>query len=73
LALLVSDSEQVIRPGKIDEQVRDIAGHIEIGPAEMFGEALLSQGTEELSQRMSSRDWCSHLSLALDYSGQFLL
>jgi hypothetical protein len=63
LIVLVSNFIQVISMGEINEQVGNVAGHVQIGPPEMFGEAFFGQGAEELTERMSWRNLRSHIHL----------
>jgi hypothetical protein len=53
LVLLISNFIQVVRVGKINEQVGDVAGDVQVGPPEMFCETFLGESAEELTERMS--------------------
>jgi hypothetical protein len=62
--LLISDFIQLVRVGKVHEQVGDVAGDVEVGPPEMFRETFLGQGAEQLTERMPWRNLRSHIHLS---------
>ena len=64
LVLLISDFLQVVGVGKVDEQVGDVAGDVQVGPPEMFREAFLGQGAEQLAERMPWWNLRSHIHLS---------
>ena len=64
LVLLISDFIQLVCVGKIDEQVGDVAGDVQIRPPKMLSETFLGQGAEELAERMSWRNLRSHIHLS---------
>ena len=55
LALLISDFIQLICVGKLDKQIGDVVGDVQIRPPEMFSKTLLGQGAEQLTERMPWR------------------
>jgi hypothetical protein len=54
----------LVAVGKVDEQVGNVAGDVEVGPPEMFRETLLGQGAEQLTERMPWRNLRSHMHLS---------
>jgi hypothetical protein len=65
LVLLISDFIQLVAVGKVDEQVGDVAGDVEVWPPEMFRETFLGQGAEQLTERMPWWNLRSHIHLSL--------
>jgi len=49
--------------GKFDEQVGQVVRDVGVGPSEMFREAFLGQGAEQLPERMPWWDLRSHIPL----------